>query len=108
MSPRHSRSASIEVRKQDPTPQKEADVEEKETLSAETLELLRNDLMGDSVVGSEFHSTIAERWAKLVKVGYVEGVKAGTAEKVLPASNCPTLKASVLNPEVKSAMSSVA
>ena len=81
---------------------------EKKTLSAETLELLGDDLMEDSAVGPEFHNTIAERWAKLLKSGMSKELKQQLLKKYSPASNCPTLKVPVLNPEVKSAMLSVA
>ncbi|KZC04448.1 hypothetical protein WN55_03262, partial [Dufourea novaeangliae] len=70
---RHSRSMSLkEVRKQNPTCQEEADVEEKESYpQRETLELLGDDLMKDSALVPEFHSTLAESdWCLSLNCGF--------------------------------------
>ena len=64
-----------------------------------------NPLQVDSLA-PPLHPTIADIWGKIIKSGLPKETKEELVKKNPPAENCTILRAPIINPEVKSAMSS--
>ena len=66
------------------------------------IELLGSDDFDEAADGPPMHATIAEKWQKILKLGLPKDSKEKLLKKFPIPQNCQTLKAPVLNPEVKS------
>ncbi|KAL7295987.1 hypothetical protein TKK_0010544 [Trichogramma kaykai] len=67
----------------------------------EFIELLGDDALEESADGPPIHDKLAEKWSKILKLGLPKDVKQALLKKHEIPSNCLTLKAPILNEEVK-------
>ena len=66
------------------------------------IELLGDDALEEVSDGLPINENIAEKWAKLLKLGLPKDIKQKLMKKYPTPKNCPTLKAPALNAEIKS------
>ncbi|XP_059058086.1 bromodomain-containing protein 4-like [Achroia grisella] len=80
-------------------------IEENDELDPDILQLLGSDPTQDKTFGENLHKDLAMRWKHILTNGIPKEEKANLLKEYLPAENCIPMKAPVLNPELKSALS---
>ncbi|XP_066590167.1 uncharacterized protein [Prorops nasuta] len=73
----------------------------------ETRKRLGDDPTKDRKIGPDIHAAVAERWQKILKGGLPKELKKDLQEKYPTIGNCQLTRAPKLNPEIKSALSSI-
>ncbi|XP_053593155.1 uncharacterized protein LOC128667422 [Microplitis demolitor] len=74
----------------------------------ELLNLLDEIPSPDGPLGPDIHGAVAERWLSILKDGLTKEARLELLKKYPHVKNCETMKAPVLNPEVKLALNSTA
>ncbi|XP_063892795.1 uncharacterized protein LOC110377619 [Helicoverpa armigera] len=80
-------------------------VDESEDLDPDILQLLGSDPTQNKSFGDHLHKDIATRWKHILTNGLSKEEKLDILKQYLPAENCTNMKAPLLNPEIKSALS---
>ncbi|XP_059061877.1 bromodomain-containing protein 4-like [Achroia grisella] len=80
-------------------------IEESDELDPDILQLLGSDPTQDKTFGENLHKDLAMRWKHILTNGILKEEKANLLKEYLPAENCIPMKAPILNPELKSALS---
>lgn len=74
-------------------------------LDQDILQLLGSDPTQNKSFGDNLHKDLVTRWKHILINGLPKDEKVDILKQYLPAENCTNMKAPVLNPEIKSALS---
>lgn len=80
-------------------------VENPDELDPDILQLLGSDPSLNKSYGDNLHKDLATRWKHILTNGLTKEEKVDILKQYLPAENCIYMKAPMLNPELKSALS---
>ncbi|XP_047020952.1 uncharacterized protein LOC124630949 [Helicoverpa zea] len=89
------------------SPEGPEEVSTEVALDPEVLNLLGSDPSSTKVYGDNLHKDLATRWRHTLIYGLAKEEKADMLQIYLPPENCQQMKAPILNPEIKSAISEV-
>lgn len=76
-------------------------------LDPDILQLLGSDPTQNKSFGDNLHKDLAKRWKYILTNGLPKEEKVDLLKQYLPAENCTYMKAPILNPEIKSALSDI-
>ena len=77
-------------------------MKEPDKLDDDFIELLGDDDLEETIDGSPIDDVIAEKYSRIVKLGLPKAIKDKIFKKYPIPKNCMSLKAPLLNPEIKS------
>lgn len=80
-------------------------IDDNDELDPDILQLLGSDPTQDKSFGENLHKDLATRWKHILTNGLPKEEKVDLLKQYLPAENCTYMKAPILNPEIKSALS---
>lgn len=80
---------------------------ENDDLDPDILQLLGSDPTQAKSFGDNLHKDLATRWKYILTNGLPKEEKVDLLKQYLPAENCTYMRAPILNPEIKSALSDI-